>query len=64
MTKCFKLAKLKETETASNVLAISEKSPDVVVTSRPSNDQIMEEYLPFVSEGNISLDGDSSHPPV
>ncbi|KAJ8019449.1 hypothetical protein HOLleu_41054 [Holothuria leucospilota] len=62
---CFKLAKLKETETASNALANVENSSEVVVTLRPnSNDKIKEEYLPFVSEGFISLDGNSAHPPV
>ncbi|KAJ8039062.1 hypothetical protein HOLleu_16653 [Holothuria leucospilota] len=62
---CFTLAKLKETETSSNALAIVENSPEVVVTLRPnSKDQIKEEYLPFVSEGFISLDGNSAHPPV
>ncbi|KAJ8040764.1 hypothetical protein HOLleu_15160 [Holothuria leucospilota] len=65
MANCFKLAKLKETETASNALAIVENSSEVVVTLRPnSNDKIKEEYLPFVSEGFISLDGNSAHPPV
>ncbi|KAJ8049249.1 hypothetical protein HOLleu_01918 [Holothuria leucospilota] len=65
MANCFTLAKLKETETASNALAIVENSPEVVVTLRPnSKDQIKEEYLPFVSEGFISLDGNSAHPPV
>ncbi|KAJ8038347.1 hypothetical protein HOLleu_15742 [Holothuria leucospilota] len=54
-----------ETETASNALAIAENSSEVVVTLRPnSNDKIKEEYLPFVSEGFISLDGNSAHPPV
>ncbi|KAJ8038764.1 hypothetical protein HOLleu_16286 [Holothuria leucospilota] len=65
MANCFTLAKLKETETASNALAIAENSSEVVVTLRPnSNDKIKEEYLPFVSEGFISLDGNSAHPPV
>ncbi|KAJ8019752.1 hypothetical protein HOLleu_41464 [Holothuria leucospilota] len=65
MANCFKLAKLKETETAPNALANIENSSGVVVTVRPnSNDQIKEEYLPFVSEGFISLDGNSAHPPV
>ncbi|KAJ8041519.1 hypothetical protein HOLleu_12356 [Holothuria leucospilota] len=65
MANCFTLAKLKETETASNALANAENSPEVVVTLRPnSKDQIKEEYLPFVSEGFISLDGNSAHPPV
>ncbi|KAJ8050688.1 Zinc transporter ZIP12 [Holothuria leucospilota] len=65
MANCFTLAKLKETETASNALAIAENSSEVVVTLRPnSKDQIKEEYLPFVSEGFISLDGNSAHPPV
>ncbi|KAJ8041401.1 hypothetical protein HOLleu_12209 [Holothuria leucospilota] len=65
MANCFTLAKLKETETASNALAIVENSSEVVVTLRPnSNDKIKEEYLPFVSEGFISLDGNSAHPPV
>ncbi|KAJ8033032.1 hypothetical protein HOLleu_23154 [Holothuria leucospilota] len=65
MANCFKLAKLKETETASNALANVENSSEVVVTQRPnSNDKIKEEYLPFVSEGFISLDGNSAHPPV
>ncbi|KAJ8023244.1 hypothetical protein HOLleu_35604 [Holothuria leucospilota] len=65
MANCFTLAKLKETETASNALANAENSSEVVVTLRPnSNDQIKEEYLPFVSEGFISLDGNSAHPPV
>ncbi|KAJ8021635.1 hypothetical protein HOLleu_38894 [Holothuria leucospilota] len=65
MANCFTLAKLKETETASNALANVENSSEVVVTLRPnSNDKIKEEYLPFVSEGFISLDGNSAHPPV
>ncbi|KAJ8026345.1 hypothetical protein HOLleu_34164 [Holothuria leucospilota] len=65
MANCFTLAKLKETETASNALANAENSSEVVVTLRPnSNDKIKEEYLPFVSEGFISLDGNSAHPPV
>ncbi|KAJ8039979.1 Intraflagellar transport protein 25-like [Holothuria leucospilota] len=65
MANCFTLAKLKETETASNALANAENSSEVVVTLRPnSKDQIKEEYLPFVSEGFISLDGNSAHPPV
>ncbi|KAJ8030015.1 hypothetical protein HOLleu_29581 [Holothuria leucospilota] len=65
MASCFTLAKLKETETASNALANAENSSEVVVTLRPnSNDKIKEEYLPFVSEGFISLDGNSAHPPV
>ncbi|KAJ8032010.1 hypothetical protein HOLleu_25409 [Holothuria leucospilota] len=65
MANCFTLAKLKETETASNALANAENSSEVVVTLRPnSSDQIKEEYLPFVSEGFISLDGNSAHPPV
>ncbi|KAJ8017531.1 hypothetical protein HOLleu_44998 [Holothuria leucospilota] len=66
MANCFTLAKLKETETASNALANAENSSEVVVTLRPnSKDQIKEEYLPFVSEGLISLDGNlQSHPPV
>ncbi|KAJ8046946.1 hypothetical protein HOLleu_05792 [Holothuria leucospilota] len=65
MANCFTLAKLKETETASNALAIAENSSEVVVTLRPnSKDKIKEEYLPFVSEGFISLDGNSAHPPV
>ncbi|KAJ8031164.1 hypothetical protein HOLleu_27809 [Holothuria leucospilota] len=65
MANCFKLAKLKETETAPNALANAENSSEVVVTLRPnSNDKIKEEYLPFVSEGFISLDGNSAHPPV
>ncbi|KAJ8050209.1 hypothetical protein HOLleu_03318 [Holothuria leucospilota] len=65
MANCFTLAKLKETETASSALAIVENSSEVVVTLRPnSNDKIKEEYLPFVSEGFISLDGNSAHPPV
>ncbi|KAJ8040053.1 hypothetical protein HOLleu_14244 [Holothuria leucospilota] len=65
MANCFTLAKLKETETASNALANVENSSKVVVTLRPnSKDQIKEEYLPFVSEGFISLDGNSAHPPV
>ncbi|KAJ8022570.1 hypothetical protein HOLleu_37511 [Holothuria leucospilota] len=65
MANCFTLAKLKETETASNALANVENSSEVVVTLRPnSKDQIKEEYLPFVSEGFISLDGNSAHPPV
>ncbi|KAJ8042213.1 hypothetical protein HOLleu_13218 [Holothuria leucospilota] len=65
MANCFKLAKLKETETAPNALANVENSSEVVVTLRPnSNDKIKEEYLPFVSEGFISLDGNSAHPPV
>ncbi|KAJ8047942.1 hypothetical protein HOLleu_00064 [Holothuria leucospilota] len=65
MANCFKLAELKETETASNALANVENSSEVVVTLRPnSNDKIKEEYLPFVSEGFISLDGNSAHPPV
>ncbi|KAJ8038116.1 hypothetical protein HOLleu_19101 [Holothuria leucospilota] len=65
MANCFTLAKLKETETAPNALAIAENSSEVVVTLRPnSNDKIKEEYLPFVSEGFISLDGNSAHPPV
>ncbi|KAJ8046698.1 hypothetical protein HOLleu_05463 [Holothuria leucospilota] len=65
IANCFQLAKLKESETASNVLANVENSPEVVVTLRPnSNEQIKEEYLPFVSEGFISLDGNSAHPPV
>ncbi|KAJ8049409.1 hypothetical protein HOLleu_02151 [Holothuria leucospilota] len=60
MANCFTLAKLKETETASNALANAENSSEVVVTLRPnSNDKIKEEYLPFVSEGFISLDGNS-----
>ncbi|KAJ8019716.1 hypothetical protein HOLleu_41408 [Holothuria leucospilota] len=64
MANCFTLAKLKETETASNALANAENSSEVVVTLRPnSKDQIKEEYLPFVSEGFISLDGNSAHPP-
>ncbi|KAJ8050975.1 hypothetical protein HOLleu_04369 [Holothuria leucospilota] len=46
MANCFKLAKLKETETAPNALANVENSPEVVLTLRPnSNDQIKEEYL-------------------
>ncbi|KAJ8049611.1 hypothetical protein HOLleu_02424 [Holothuria leucospilota] len=62
MANCFTLAKLKETETASNALANVENSSEVVVTLRPnSNDRIKEEYLPFVSEGFISLDGNSAH---
>ncbi|KAJ8033376.1 Protein split ends [Holothuria leucospilota] len=65
MANCFTLAKLKETETASNALANVENSSEVVVTLRPnSNDKIKEEYLPFVSEGFISPDGNSAHPPV
>ncbi|KAJ8031754.1 hypothetical protein HOLleu_25057 [Holothuria leucospilota] len=65
MANCFTLAKLKETETASNALTNVENSSEVVVTLRPnSKDQIKEEYLPFVSEGFISLDGNSAHPPV
>ncbi|KAJ8049713.1 hypothetical protein HOLleu_02580 [Holothuria leucospilota] len=65
MANCFTLAKLKETETASNALANVENSSEVVVTLRPnSKDKIKEEYLPFVSEGFISLDGNSAHPPV
>ncbi|KAJ8026967.1 hypothetical protein HOLleu_31953 [Holothuria leucospilota] len=65
MANCFTLAKLKETETAPNALANVENSSEVVVTLRPnSNDKIKEEYLPFVSEGFISLDGNSAHPPV
>ncbi|KAJ8032404.1 hypothetical protein HOLleu_25921 [Holothuria leucospilota] len=65
MANCFTLAKLKETETASNALANVENSSEVVVTLRPnSNDKIKEEYLPFVSEGFVSLDGNSAHPPV
>ncbi|KAJ8045955.1 hypothetical protein HOLleu_09080 [Holothuria leucospilota] len=65
MANCFTLAKLKETETASNALANAENSSEVVVTLRPnSNDKIKEEYLPFLSEGFISLDGNSAHPPV
>ncbi|KAJ8045540.1 hypothetical protein HOLleu_08569 [Holothuria leucospilota] len=65
MANCFTLAKLKETGTASNALANAENSSEVVVTLRPnSKDQIKEEYLPFVSEGFISLDGNSAHPPV
>ncbi|KAJ8038132.1 hypothetical protein HOLleu_19119 [Holothuria leucospilota] len=65
MANCFTLAKLKETETASNALANAENSSEVVVTLRPnSNDKIKEEYLPFVSEGFISLDGNSAHSPV
>ncbi|KAJ8035328.1 hypothetical protein HOLleu_22514 [Holothuria leucospilota] len=65
MANCFTLAKLKETETASNALANVENSSEGVVTLRPnSNDKIKEEYLPFVSEGFISLDGNSAHPPV
>ncbi|KAJ8032641.1 hypothetical protein HOLleu_26214 [Holothuria leucospilota] len=65
MANCFTLAKLKETETASNALANAENSSEVVVTLRPySKDKIKEEYLPFVSEGFISLDGNSAHPPV
>ncbi|KAJ8051189.1 hypothetical protein HOLleu_04659 [Holothuria leucospilota] len=65
MANCFTLAKLKETETASNALANVENSSEVVVTLRPNfNDKIKEEYLPFVSEGFISLDGNSAHPPV
>ncbi|KAJ8048081.1 hypothetical protein HOLleu_00253 [Holothuria leucospilota] len=65
MANCFTLAKLKETETASNAFANVENSPEVVVTLRPNfNDKIKEEYLPFVSEGFISLDGNSAHPPV
>ncbi|KAJ8040186.1 hypothetical protein HOLleu_14412 [Holothuria leucospilota] len=65
MANCFTLAKLKETETASTALANVENSSEVVVTLRPnSNDQVKEEYLPFASEGFISLDGNSAHPPV
>ncbi|KAJ8027979.1 hypothetical protein HOLleu_30093 [Holothuria leucospilota] len=65
MANCFTLAKLKETETASNAFANVENSSEVVVTLRPnSNDKIKEEYLPFVSEGFVSLDGNSAHPPV
>ncbi|KAJ8033604.1 Proteoglycan 4 [Holothuria leucospilota] len=65
MANCCTLAKLKETETASNALANAENSSEVVVTLWPnSNDKIKEEYLPFVSEGFISLDGNSAHPPV
>ncbi|KAJ8046965.1 hypothetical protein HOLleu_05822 [Holothuria leucospilota] len=65
MANCFKLVKLKETETAPNALANVENSSEVVVTLRPnSNDQTKEEYLPFVSEGFISLDGNSAHPPI
>ncbi|KAJ8022704.1 hypothetical protein HOLleu_37678 [Holothuria leucospilota] len=65
MANCFTLAKLKETETASNALANAENSSEVVVTLRPnSKDQIKEEYLPFVSEGFISLDGNSAHRPI
>ncbi|KAJ8039293.1 hypothetical protein HOLleu_16959 [Holothuria leucospilota] len=46
MANCFTLAKLKETETASNALANAENSSEVVVTLRPnSKDQIKEEYL-------------------
>ncbi|KAJ8051192.1 hypothetical protein HOLleu_04668 [Holothuria leucospilota] len=62
MANCFKLAEPKEVETASNALAISKRSHKVVVTARPSNDEIKEEYLPFVSEGFSSLNGDSAHP--
>ncbi|KAJ8039133.1 hypothetical protein HOLleu_16755 [Holothuria leucospilota] len=48
MANCFTLAKLKETETASNALAIVENSSEVVVTLRPnSKDQIKEEYFPY-----------------
>ncbi|KAJ8040905.1 hypothetical protein HOLleu_15350 [Holothuria leucospilota] len=65
MANCFQLAKSKETETAPNALANVENSSEVVVTLRPnSNDQIKEEYLPFVPEWFISLDGNSTHPPV
>ncbi|KAJ8031607.1 hypothetical protein HOLleu_24852 [Holothuria leucospilota] len=65
IANCCTLAKLKETETAPNALANVENSPEVVVTLRPnSNYQIKKEYLPFVSEGFISLDGNSAHPPV
>ncbi|KAJ8039543.1 hypothetical protein HOLleu_17298 [Holothuria leucospilota] len=44
---CFKLAKLKETETAPNALANVENSSEVVVTLRPnSNDKIKGVYFP------------------
>ena len=66
MSKCFKLAqkKKKEGETSSNALTVVERPPqDVVNNHMPDSDmsdKIKEEYLPFISEGFVSLSGDSS----
>ena len=65
MSKCFKLAQKKkeEGETSSNALTVVERPPqDVVNNHMPDSDmsdKIKEEYLPFISEGFVSLSGDS-----
>ena len=68
MSNCFKLARKREQEgvTSSNELAILERPPQEIVYNQiPENsDKIKEEYLPFVSEGFVSICGDSQQQPV
>ena len=70
MSKCFKLAQSKKDgEVSTNALTVLDRPPqEKVINSKvlPDNHdtKIKEGYLPFVSEGYLSLSGDSTQQPV